>query len=87
MYTQKEAEELFKNFEKVDVLITHSPPFWIQDNNDYPHIWLKTFNNYIKNKNPKYLLHWHTYPKDKKTIYMNTEILYTYWSNIIELKF
>ena len=87
MYTQEEAEKLFKDFEKIDILITHSPPFWIHDANDNAHIWLKAFNNYIKNKNPKYLLHWHTYPKDKKHIYMDTEILYIYWSEIIDLKF
>ena len=87
MYTQEEATELFKDFESVDILVSHNAPFWIQDAKDPSHIWFKIFNEYIKKKHPKYLLHGHTDPEEKNTKYIDTEVIFLYWSEIINLEF
>lgn len=39
MYTQDEANELIKQLPKVDVLICHYPPRWINDNEGPAHFW------------------------------------------------
>ena len=85
MYTQEEAYWLLKNFEKVDILITHNPPFWIHDETDISHIWFKALLDYIENNKPKYLLHWHTYHSIEENVVWDTKIIYTSWYKIIDL--
>lgn len=87
-YSQDEVEKLIKeNFpEKVDVIISHSPPYGINDNIDLAHIWFKELKNYIDIVKPKYLFHWHTYDYwtfiDK---YNGTNIIYVEWHKIIDI--
>lgn len=87
MYTQEEAFTLLENLPKVDVLITHSPPFWIHDNKDISHIWFKALLKYIEEKQPKYLLHWHSYPDKEESVVWNTKVIYTIWNKILDLEF
>lgn len=87
MYNQEDATELLKNFEKVDVLITHNPPFWIHDDSDSSHIGFHALVDYIENNSPKYLLHWHTYPNVEVTDIWNTRVIYTSWYKILDLEF
>ena len=47
MYTQEEAFELLEDFEKVDILITHNPPFWVHDELDPSHIWFEALLKYM----------------------------------------
>ena len=44
-----------------DILITHSPPFGIHDNDSYAHQGLKALNFLIRVMRPRYLLHGHTH--------------------------
>lgn len=44
MYSQEEAFNLIWQLEKCDILITHNPPFWVQDNKD-PFINKKTYKD------------------------------------------
>lgn len=84
MYTQEEANTLIQQLPKVDVLVTHSPPLWINDNEDPAHIWFEAIKNYINQYSPKYLFHWHSY--DDGTFvnkYKNTEIIYVNGTKII----
>lgn len=86
-YTQEEANELIKDFPKVDIFISHCPPFWINDNQTDPaHIWFKTILNYLDNFKPIYLFHWHTYD-DWKFVskYNDTNIIYVHREKIIEI--
>lgn len=85
-YTQEEANRLIQLLPKVDVIISHCPPFWINDNIDSAHIWFKALRDYIEKYSPKYLFHWHTYDKgnfvDK---YLDTNIIYVHREKIIEV--
>ncbi|MGI5897815.1 MAG: metallophosphoesterase family protein [Candidatus Dojkabacteria bacterium] len=88
MYTQEEASLLLKDFPHVDVMISHSPPFGINDEPDSDsHQGFKALREYIQLKNPKYFLHGHTYPT-KETLqdrFENTSIVYIYQDCILEL--
>ncbi len=88
MYTQEEAFELLKDFPYVDVFISHSPPFGINDEpNELAHQGFKALREYIEVKKPKYFLHGHTYPKEEEIItnFMNTKIIYVFADKIIDL--
>jgi len=86
MYTQKEANELINKLDKVDILIAHCPPKWINDNDDKAHEWFEALKTYIDRYNPKYFFHWHTY-NDWKFIrkYKETNIIYVNWYEILDI--
>ncbi len=88
MYTQEEAWELIKQLEKVDVLICHCPPKWINDNEDPAHYWFDALRDYVDKFSPKALFHWHTYDFwNFVTKYENTEIFYIEKWKILNLDF
>lgn len=86
MYTQEEADELIKSLPKVDVLLCHCPPRWINDNDDHAHIWFDALKKYVEDYSPKAVLHWHTYDYwNFIHTYKNTQIFYVEKSKIFEL--
>jgi hypothetical protein len=88
MHTQEEAKALLKNFQKVDVMIAHSPPFGINDEPDsQSHQGLMALREYIKTRKPRYFLHGHTYPVSKNLVtkYAGTDIIYVFGDKIIKI--
>jgi Icc-related predicted phosphoesterase len=87
MYSQEEAISLLENFPYVDVLLTHSPPFGINDASDTAHQGFHALKSYIDTKKPKYLLHGHTYPTVENLItkYQETEIIYVSADKIVSI--
>lgn len=88
MYTQEEAIEMLKNFPMVDVFLSHSPPYGINDEtNSSSHQGFIALKEYIENKKPKYFLHGHTYPAKENLVtnYNSTVIVYVYEDKIIEI--
>ncbi|MDX1535576.1 MAG: metallophosphoesterase family protein [Candidatus Spechtbacterales bacterium] len=88
MYTQEEAREMLKDFPSVDVFLAHSPPYGINDEPDSSsHQGFIALREYIKNKNPIYFLHGHTYPTEKNLIEKqgDTTIVYVYEDKIIKV--
>ncbi len=62
-WSQKQASKLLRKLEHVDVLLSHSPPFGINDEPDDPaHVGLVGLREYIEREHPAMLLHGHTYP-------------------------
>ena len=51
----------------LDILLTHSPPYKLNDRDDLPHTGFKTFRTFIKLFNPRYLLHGHVHLSDINT--------------------
>ncbi len=49
---------------KIDIVVTHAPPFGIHDRNDPPHVGFKAFIYLINKLKPRYLLHGHTHLYD-----------------------
>jgi Icc-related predicted phosphoesterase len=87
MYTDEEAQELLKDFPYADILITHSPPRGVHDEDDPAHRGLKALRDYVLAKQPKYLIHGHTYVSDstKETLLDSTKIVHVYADQILEL--
>ena len=46
---------------RLDILISHSPPFGVHDDNTHAHQGLKALNFLIRMARPRYLLHGHTH--------------------------
>ena len=89
MYTQAEAIEIIKNFPYVDIMISHSPPYGINDElNDAAHTGFIALKNYVEETKPKFLLHGHTYPVIENEIikYHETGIIYVYREKVIDLE-
>lgn len=88
MYTQNEATQLLENFPYVDVLISHSPPYGINDEPDsQTHQGFVALRKYIEEKQPRYFLHGHTYPSEEEIVeeYLKTKIIYIYQDQILNL--
>jgi Icc-related predicted phosphoesterase len=87
MYTQEEADALLGDFPPVDIMLTHCPPNGINDEPELAHQGFRALRKYIEEKQPRYLLHGHTYPTEDKLVkkFQNTEILYIYEDRLIQL--
>lgn len=101
-YTQGEAYErafrmipqLLMNWIKhrraLDILISHSPPFGIHDDNDQAHNGLKALNWLIRTARPRYHFHGHTHfyrnnIEDNQTTLGPTTIINVYPYKVIDL--
>lgn len=86
MYTQDEASILLETFPKVDILVSHCPPFGINDNNDSAHEGFYALKKYIDTYSPKYFFHGHTYDDGKFVErYKDTQIIYVDRYQLIEI--
>jgi uncharacterized protein len=78
MFTQEEAFEMVKLLPKSDIIISHCPPFGVNDNKDNAHIGFKALREFLINNSPRVWLHGHTYPDENFTTqFQNTKIYYT----------
>ena len=48
----------------IDILLTHSPPYHINDRQDSPHVGFRAFRWFIERFHPQYLLHGHIHLYD-----------------------
>jgi len=88
MYTQQEAAELLADFPPVDVMVTHAPPYGVNDEPDEKaHQGFKALRTYLEVHKPAYLLHGHTYPTEEtvQTKYADTTIRYVFKEETIPL--
>lgn len=88
MYTQEDAIELLRAFPRVDVMLTHCPPFGINDDpEDNAHIGFIALREYVDREKPRFLFHGHTYPSKESliTLYKETNIEYVYGDRVIEI--
>jgi Icc-related predicted phosphoesterase len=71
----------------LDVLITHAPPFGIQDGQDPTHRGFRAFLRLMARFRPRYLLHGHQHmyePGERRTRYLDTDVVNVYRSQRIE---
>ncbi len=73
----------------IDILITHAPPFGINDQKDLAHRGLKEFLKFMKKYNPAYLIHGHTSPQVREggemSCYHSTRVINTNPYKILEI--
>jgi len=46
---------------RLDVFVTHSPPFGVHDDQDLPHTGFRSFHPFLRYFKPRYLLHGHVH--------------------------
>lgn len=87
MCTQEEATRLMANFPKVDVFLCHCPPRGINDEEEVAHQGFNALRDYIERKQPKVLLHGHTYPAEESVVKQHgpTRIEYVFEYKIVTL--
>lgn len=85
-YHQDEALLMLAGFPPVDVLITHSPPYQINDHEDPAHIGFMALKNYLYQHRPRHLFHGHTYPEPPITQWESTQIHYVHGAEVIEFQ-
>lgn len=88
MYTQEEAEIALKDFPRVEVMISHCPPYGINDDlSELAHTGFKALRDYLERAKPKYFLHGHTYPNNESLVtkFKETEIIFIYQDKIIDI--
>ncbi len=67
-----------KRVNKIDIVVTHSPPFGIHDDTDRAHVGFKVFIDLIREVRPKYFLHGHVQPRsygDRVTDFEGTKVV------------
>lgn len=74
----------------LDILITHSPPFGIHDDDSHAHQGLKAINWLIRVAKPRYHLHGHTHfyrrnLADAETLYKETKIINVYPYKVLDV--
>ncbi len=87
MYTQEEASQMMASFPEVDVFICHCPPRGINDEEEIAHQGFQALRDYIDYKQPRLLLHGHTYPTEGNVVkqYNSTRIEYVYEYKILTI--
>ena len=86
MYTQDEATRLLTGFPKVDVMVTHAPPYGVHDEpDDLTHQGFRIFNRYLHWAAPHHWFHGHTYPQISESTLGRTKIVYTHGHRFYEL--
>ena len=86
-YTEKEMRKRFKKLRfkifrngGIDILVTHSPAYLINDGEDLPHQGFKVFRDIIEKYNPTYFFHGHIHKSYRHNFkrydkYKNTTIV------------
>ncbi len=87
MYTEEEAGNLLTGFPYVDIMIAHSPPKGIHDEDDPAHQGLQALREYVERVQPKYFLHGHTYVSTglKEDMLGATKVVHVYADQILNL--
>jgi Icc-related predicted phosphoesterase len=73
----------------IDILITHAPPFGIQDEQTLAHKGFETFLKFMRTFKPAYLIHGHIRPdrekKESASHYLSTRIINTNNYRVLDL--
>jgi Icc-related predicted phosphoesterase len=82
---------LFRHGKTLDIMIAHSPPFGIHDDNDPPHIGFTAFLDFIHYFKPRFFLHGHTLVYKSNldspvTRFQETTVINVYPYRVIELQ-
>jgi hypothetical protein len=79
-----------RHHRNLDILLTHSPPLGIHDDDDPAHIGLQAMNLILKIAKPRYMLHGHTifYRQNLKshiTSYAGTQVVNVYPFRVLDI--
>ncbi len=83
LYTQAEVADLLKDFPRVDVFIAHNSPT-VHAKDDGVHVGFTAFDDYIREKQPRYFLHGHQHTI-RKSLVGATEVVGVYGWQLLDL--
>jgi Icc-related predicted phosphoesterase len=87
-YSQKEAAKLIRKLPPADILISHSPPYGVNDHPDDPaHVGFEALRDWVLEHRPRVLLHGHTYPQPGQLVDRigDTRVVYVHGARIVDL--
>ena len=84
LWTNKESEELLKELNPVDILVTHDQPCFNKPIEMDAHSGLTGIAKYIKEKHPFINIHGHTHERDKESISYRPKLFGKKYSTIIQ---
>lgn len=88
MYTQEEASAMLATLPRIDIMLTHCPPYGVNDDTtDIAHTGFIGLRTYVETKKPSVLFHGHTYPTEQTMAHSlgDTKIVYVYGDLLYEL--
>lgn len=83
MYTQDEYAAMLADVPTADVIVTHCPPRGVNDHADRPHVGIDALLSWVREHQPRVLIHGHTYPQVPVTALGSTRIVYVHGARII----
>lgn len=85
MYTQAEYAAMLAGVLRADVIVTHCPPRGINDHADRPHVGIDALLSWVREHQPRVLIHGHTYPQVPITAFGSTRIVYVHGARTITI--
>jgi uncharacterized protein len=87
-YTQEEAQALVERLPAADVLLTHAPPWGVNDDpSDPAHVGFKALRAWVERHEPRYVLHGHTTPDPRDHVHHlgPTTVVWVRGARVVEL--
>lgn len=84
LFDESEVERHLKNFQPVDVFVTHNSPLLVHDWEDDAHTGFAAFSHYLERAKPKYMLHAHQ-RKNVESLVGDTRVIGTYGHRMLVL--
>jgi Icc-related predicted phosphoesterase len=88
-FTQREAARLARRLSAADVLISHCPPWGVNDDpEDRAHVGFRALRDWVERHRPRYLLHGHTTPDPRSQTHHvgATEVVWVRGAVLVELE-
>ena len=83
LYDESQVADLLKDFPRVDIFIAHNSPT-IHSKDDGVHLGFSAFDDYIREKQPRYFLHGHQHV-NRETVIGSTRVIGVYGHRLMEL--
>ena len=96
-YTERQMQKRYRKLrlkllrhKGIDILLTHSPAFGLNDQKDLPHMGFKCFTEILDKYHPKLFVHGHVHLNygrnlKREDVYGSTRVINAYERYIIEL--
>lgn len=85
LYSQKEASDVFSGLEQVDVLISHTSPYGVNERSERDAEGFYGIREYLDTKNPVYHLHGHQHINKVTVLENRTTVIGVYGVIVLDL--
>lgn len=85
LFTQDQYTAAIDTIPAADLVITHSPPFGINDAEDAAHVGIVALRRWVDRHRPRWLLHGHTYENPERSWCGDTQVIYVHGHALVDL--